>query len=80
MSFTVRQLKELLEDLPGEMEVWLSRDEEGNGFAPMPDEEQYSIAFVKVPKWGWADDVVFDEQGTKVSPDRRKVLILWPDA
>lgn len=32
---TVKELKEILKDLPDNMEVILSRDEEGNAFHPL---------------------------------------------
>lgn len=69
----VKQLRKMLEGLPGDMPVVMSRDGEGNGFMPMYDGE---VMFYS-PRWG---DVVPEEYMEEYGhSDSTPALVLWPD-
>jgi hypothetical protein len=80
---TVKQLIELLRRFDPEFPVYMSKDEEGNGFAPIAptnDERADTVSINKVipARWGWTDEIY---ELTDDAPDEAKtVLILWPDA
>ena len=80
-NMTVKELIRLLKEQPQHMEVWLSKDEEGNGYAPVPLKEAWSVLHIKPEKWGWSDGVAFPrEDDSPVPSEYRKVFVLWPDA
>lgn len=76
-NMTVGDLLEALRGQDPTLEVWLSKDEEGNGFAPVPKSEGYGFAQVIPTDWGWTDEIL--PPGEK-RPDAVDVVILWPDA
>ena len=40
---TIKQLKEIIQDLPDDMEVIIQRDPEGNSFTPLYDADPHCI-------------------------------------
>jgi hypothetical protein len=80
---TVKQLIELLRSFDPELPVYISKDEEGNGFAPIAEtigdrSDTVSINRIVPSTWGWTDDIY---ELTGYAPDEAEtVLILWPDA
>lgn len=79
-NVTVGDLIMFLQEQDQDMPVWLSKDEEGNGFAPLPKEEFMTIGKVIPQKWGWSDDLFMLTEDTPEGADTEVVLILWPDA
>lgn len=53
-KMTVKRLKELIANLPDEMEVILQKDSEGNGYSPMAGADPNAVY---IPKTTWCGDV-----------------------
>jgi hypothetical protein len=66
-------IEELSKVANKEQQVWMSKDEEGNGFAPLSG---FGEGRVNPPKWGWTDDMYERTDTDGVLP----VLVLWPNA
>lgn len=72
----VKQLKEVLNGFDPELEVLVSRDEEGNGFNSLE-----SVETGKAYKDGWTWDMAYDEDDEEDDPDDDDVIpvvVLWP--
>ncbi len=52
MSLTVKDLRDLLDGLPDDMLVVLSKDAEGNGYSPLEEAEQAMY----LPESSWAGE------------------------
>lgn len=70
----VQQLREALEGLPDDLEVIVSRDEEGNGFRSL-----YEVERATAQKDGWEYDFVDEaDRDEYEASDLIDVLVLWP--
>ena len=81
----VKQLRDLLLNLPDDMEIILSKDAEGNHFSPLADYNADSIYVADTTYSGdvyddsWtADDAVVDEERWQEMLKSPRVLVLWP--
>lgn len=80
---TVKDLKEAIASLPDDMEVHLSRDEEGNGYSPLysyaDDAYTNSHGDMYYEEHGW-DGNSFDspEEWEEFKAARKPVLVLSP--
>lgn len=77
MVMSVRQLKRLLETLPEDSIVVLSKDGEGNGFSPL---DSHCEGYYE-PTCTWAGDFVDAEDGDYDEDDlarMEKAVVLWP--
>ena len=71
----VKKLKELINELPDDMEVIMSKDGEGNSFSPLSD---HGIS-VYVPETTWSGEVYhLDDLKENGLENEKKSLILWP--
>lgn len=71
----VKQLIEQLQKLPEDTEVWVSKDEEGNGFNPLEDIDYASVWFHS----NWEFDYVAEEDKDEYPEDEFKhIVVLWP--
>lgn len=81
----VSKLKEIIKDLPDDMEVILQKDSEGNGYSPLAgvDEECVYIASstwngeVLDTKWT-AEDADMEESEWEEMKSRPRALVLYP--
>lgn len=76
MAYTVKDLKELIADLPDDMVVVLSSDQEGNSFSSMAD---YGLGHYE--EYGREGDFTSyeDEDGeVPIAPEDATALLLWP--
>lgn len=83
---TVKELKEAIANLPDEMEVFLQKDPEGNGYSPLagtdfdavyvPNSNSsgdvYSIAWT-------AEDACMSEDDWEEIKSKPRILILYPE-
>jgi hypothetical protein len=67
----VKDLIELLSNLPGEHEVILSKDSEGNEFSPLADHGLQMY----VSNSTWSGDIYSEED---VEDYRENAVVLWP--
>lgn len=82
---TVKELKNLIKNLPDDMEVILQKDEEGNGYSPLSDSttdavyvpEKTWCGEVYNPNWS-AEDVCLEEDEWEEFKKRDRVLVLCP--
>ena len=72
----IKELKEVIDKLPDDMEVILQKDSEGNGFSPLADCDTNCI-YIKETDWSGEIAYCTDEEweDIKVNP---KVLVLCP--
>ena len=82
---TVKELKELLKDEPDDREVYLSQDEEGNGFKPFSgfshsifDEDN---EMMYDPSWEFDQvdcDFETEEEWEEYKKTAKISLVIWP--
>lgn len=84
MAIKVKDLKEAIKDLPDDMEIYLQKDSEGNGYAPLyyidPDtvvEEDDGETIVYDLSWTAEDACKEDDEWEEIK-SRKKTLILAP--
>lgn len=81
----VKELKEILNELPDDMEVILQKDSEGNGYSPLSGGDAEAI-YVPESTWSgdvysskWtADDADMNNDEWKEILSNPKALILYP--
>ena len=81
----IKELKELIANLPDEMEIILQKDSEGNGYSPCaggdPDcvyeEETTWSGDVYDPSWTAEDTDMEEEDWAKIQ-QKPRVLVLYP--
>jgi hypothetical protein len=81
----VKKLKELLSDLPDDMEVVLQKDSEGNGYSPLSGGNDEAV-YIPESTWSgdvysmdWsADDACMDEEEWEDIKAKPRALILHP--
>lgn len=81
----IKHLKELIKNLPDDMEVILQKDAEGNSFSPLSDADSNGI-YIPITSWhgdvydsAWtADDADMDEKEWEEIKSKTKTLILRP--
>ena len=71
----VKELMEMLQTVPEDREVVLSRDAEGNGYSPLADSGE--LWYVPYSTWG-GDCYNLDEEEEFEGQDADLVLVLWP--
>lgn len=78
----IKELKEIIQELPDDMEVILSSDEEGNSYFPAQNYNSSSIyedGNVIETKWSAEDNDFESEKAFETYiKNRNKVLILYP--
>lgn len=81
----VKQLRDLLNTLPDDMEIILSKDSEGNRFSPLADYNADSIYQPETTYSGlvyddcWtAEDACMDDDDWQKLLTNPRVLVLWP--
>lgn len=74
MALTVKDLKELIKDLPDDMPVVMSKDGEGNGFSPLSDYSMGKYA----PDSTWSGEWYQDEDERDAPRGSKKAICLWP--
>lgn len=78
----VKKLKELLSNLPNDMEVILQKDSEGNGYSPLSGGDSNTVYIPDsgdVYSMDWsADDACMDEDEWKDIKAKPRALILYP--
>jgi hypothetical protein len=75
---TVKELIEMLKDLPQDHQVIMSKDSEGNGFSPMA--ESFS-RLMYVPDSTWSGEVLSEEDHKEYEnegPFVENCVVLWP--
>jgi hypothetical protein len=82
---TIKELKELITNLPNEMEVVLQKDSEGNGYSPLAGVDSDSVYIPdntysgNVYSMGWtSDDACMSEDKWKEIKSKPRTLILYP--
>lgn len=79
----VRELRDLIRELPDDMEVFASSDEEGNSFAPLED-WSISMAWQNGSEWETgptAEEVELNDyySDEDLPPaESKSVFVLWP--
>jgi len=81
----VKDLKEIINGLPEEMEIVLQRDSEGNGYSPLAGGDDKAV-YVAENTWsgivydmGWdADDAAVTEDEWKEIQSLPRCLVLYP--
>ncbi len=85
----VKELIKVLESLPQDYDVILSKDGEGNGFSPLPSEDYcYSIGmYISESTWAgefWNEDHMQDPENVECFQDyhdddfESNAVVLWP--
>ncbi len=82
---TVKKLKEVIANLPDEMEVVLQKDSEGNGYSPLAGADPNAV-YVAETTWSgyvysmdWiADDACMTEEEWEEIKTKPRTLILHP--
>lgn len=81
----VAELKEILKDLPDDMEVIVQKDSEGNGFSPLAGADPNSIYIAETSWYGdvydaaWtADECCMDMEEWEELQAQPRSLILFP--
>jgi hypothetical protein len=86
----VKQLKEILEGLDDNTDIIVSRDEEGNGYAPLGGIDE---GFVNKNEWGYhldnyySDEYGWEDNGFESKEEwqefkkkaAKKVIVLYPN-
>lgn len=86
LAVTVKELRELLADLPEDMQVVMSKDGEGNSYSPLSDG---SSNYIYVPECTWSGDVystdhsaedmdMDEEDWEEFKATNDRALVLWP--
>jgi hypothetical protein len=73
----VRELKELLEQFDDDLEVVLSKDEEGNSFAPLS--EGYTLGFFFPDEGDFVSDRDTEEDDEINTDGASESVCLWPE-
>ncbi len=81
----IKELKELLETLPDDMDVILQKDSEGNGYSPLAGGDNEAVYIPNITwsgevystKWS-AEDACMDDDEWKELLEKPRVLILYP--
>jgi len=81
----VKELKEILNDLPDDMEVILQKDSEGNGYSPLSGGDTDAV-YIPESTWSgdvystkWtADDADMDDEEWNEIVSKPRALILYP--
>lgn len=68
-AMTVKELKEVIAEVPDGYHVILSKDSEGNSFSPVPSEQGFSTANYQ-PETTYFGDIT--DEG------KHNALVLWP--
>lgn len=77
-AITVQQLCDILHDMPADAIVIVSKDAEGNGFSPLPDEYWWSEGMY-APDTTWCGEYYDPTDPDVEVPDNAVVAIcLWP--
>jgi len=72
----IKNLKELIENFPDNMEVILQKDSEGNGYSPLSG---IDMNVVYIPKTSWTtEDVCMSKEEWKLIKSNPRVLLLLP--
>lgn len=82
---TVKDLKEVLKDLPDDMEIILQKDAEGNGYSPLDDADA-DVVYVPITTWYgevypmyWsADEADMEEEEWEEIKAKPRALVLGP--
>lgn len=72
---TVTQLRELLADLPDDMPVILSKDEEGNGFSPLAEADPHKHYYAES---AWSGEIRHPDDIEAGDKPDHIVVVLWP--
>ena len=83
---TVRELQELIADLPPDMEVILQKDSEGNGYSPLSSVDPESIyaaestwhGEVYDARWSAYDAGMEDREWEQFKAEHPRCLVLAP--
>jgi hypothetical protein len=81
----IKELKEMITDLPDEMEVILQKDAEGNGYSPLHGGDTDAVyeadstwsGDVYSTKWTASQACMDDEDWNKIL-EKPRVLVLYP--
>lgn len=81
----VKELKEAIMNLPDDMKIYMSRDEEGNNFNELYEVNTNNIVIddgrrnidVYDPDWT-ADDCLLDEEYWEELKKNPRSIVLWP--
>ena len=81
----IKELKELIKDLPDELEIILQKDSEGNGYSPL---EGIDLDAIYVPETTWygevydttwtADEANMEDEEWEIILKMKRSLILYP--
>lgn len=84
---TVKKLKEMLENLPDEMEIFLQDDSEGNGYKQVSgidsdcvrisDDYAYEVEIYST-RWSADDADMDEEEWEEIKNNNPKVLVIHP--
>lgn len=81
----IKNLKQLIESLPDDMEVILQKDSEGNGYSPLSGGDPESVYFKDSSYSGdvyntsfTAEELDMDEDEWEKMKVKNKVLVLYP--
>lgn len=80
---TIKELKEVIKNLPDNMEIIMQRDSEGNGHSPLGGVDSNSV-YEAQSKWdGYAyslehDKDFIDKKRWDIIKSKPKVLVLFP--
>lgn len=81
----VKELKELILNLPDEMEVVLQKDAEGNGYSPLSGADSNAVYIAETTWYGdvysmeWsADDACMSDEQWENIKAKPRTLILYP--
>lgn len=78
----VAQLKAALSQLPDDMEVWMQKDPEGNGYS-VAEGADIGIRVegaedIYDPNWDATDADMTEEEWEQTQETHPRVLVLWP--
>ena len=82
----IKELKELINDLPDDMDIIMSSDSEGNNYSPLSNVDPN---YIYIPDNSWSGDVystnwtaddvcMIDDEWLSLKSSHPKVLILHP--
>lgn len=85
MGMTVKDLKEALKNLPDNMPIYVSRDGEGNSFAPLAAIDTSNFIMnddphdIEIGSEDWsASDAMMDEDEWAEKLQEPRILVFWP--
>lgn len=86
MSYTVKDLKEDIADLPDDMEIIMQKDAEGNGYSPMAGADPNCIYVPNTTwygevyslDWGYEDVLMDADEWDELKEKKDKALVLCP--